>query len=385
MNSIDLLLWTLSFYLIIKIIKQQDKSLWILLGLTLGLGLLNKVGMLWLCMGLFAGLILTKERKAFRTKEPWLAALIALLIFLPFIVWNVIHDYAHLEFIINASQYKYSGLSPIDFVIGQFMLNNPGSAIIWLAGIYYFFFNNEGKKNRIVGIIYAISFLILLINGTSKAEYLSPAYPVLFAGGGILLESINLKKNWRWLKYVIIAPLIISGLLLMPVVMPVLPVETYIEYAETLGFAPSTSEGKELAELPQFYADRFGWEELAKNVSEVYQSLPEKEKENTVVFGRNYGQAGAIEYYSKKYSLPPVLSSHNSFWIWDYPKEIKFSVVIIVGGTKEQHKNYFDDVTIAGIHTVKYSMPYENNLQIYICRGLNKPLNQIWNEIKNYD
>ncbi len=385
MNSIDSLIWTLSFYLVIRIINTKNSSLWIFLGITLGLGLLNKVGMLWLCLGLFVGLILTKERKAFRTKEPWLAASIALLIFLPFIVWNVIHDYAHLEFIRNASQYKYSGLSPIDFIIGQFMLNNPGSAIIWLAGIYYFFFNDEGKKYRIVGIIYAISFLILLINGTSKAEYLSPVYPVLFAGGGVLLESVNLKKNWKWLKYAIIAPLIISGLLLMPIVMPVLPVQTYIEYAKTLGLAPSTSEGKELGELPQFYADRFGWEELAKNVSVVYQSLPEEERGNVIAWGSNYGHAGALEYYSKKYPLPPVVSTHNNFWIWGIPQGIDIGSVIVIGGTEEAHRHYCDEVTLAKIHVTKYSMPYENNLPIFICRKINRPYDEIWNETKHFE
>jgi hypothetical protein len=74
-----------------------------------------------------------------------------------------------------------------------------------------------------------------------------------------------------------------------------LPVETFVRYARALGIAPSTAEAKKLAELPQFYADMHGWEELARNVSAAYLSIPEAERPTTVAFVGNYGEAGALE------------------------------------------------------------------------------------------
>ncbi|MDZ7604021.1 MAG: glycosyltransferase family 39 protein [Cyclobacteriaceae bacterium] len=78
MNSIDLLLWSSAIYLVIKLQKSQDPKYWIWLGVTMGLALLNKIGMLWFGLGLFISLILTDERKWLSTRWPYLAGITAL-------------------------------------------------------------------------------------------------------------------------------------------------------------------------------------------------------------------------------------------------------------------------------------------------------------------
>jgi len=384
MNTFDFIFWSLTAYILILSIQDEKKNLWLILGLVLGLGLLNKVGILWLCFGVFIALLLTSNRKYLKTIKPWLAFIIAFLLFLPYIIWNITHDFAHVEFIQNALRYKYSGLTTMDFIAGQFMNINPASSIIWLAGLYFFFFHIEGKKYKMLGIVYLTAFFILLINGHSKAEYLAAAYPILFAGGGVLIEKISQLKNWRWLKNAVIIPLVLSGILLIPLALPILPVKAYINYTDALGFAPSTAESKELAELPQFYADMFGWEELAKDVSKVYQSLPEDERKTTVVFCGNYGEAGAIEYYSKKYELPDVFSPHNSYWYWwDFNRKV--TTILVLGGDEEDHFDSLEEVKLAEIHKCKYCMPYENNLPIFVCRGLKRSVEEIHSSDKNFD
>jgi Dolichyl-phosphate-mannose-protein mannosyltransferase len=384
MNSFDFLFWSLTAYILILIIQDEKRNLWLLLGLVLGLGLLNKVGILWLCFAVFIALLLTPYRKYLKTSSPWLAFLIALVIFIPFIIWNFTHDFAHIEFIRNALKYKYSGLTAMDFIVGQLINLNPASSIIWLAGLYFFLFYKEGRKYMMLGIVYLTVFLILLLNGHSKAEYLTVAYPMLFAGGGVLIEKISSLQNWRWFKYAVIIPLVISDILLIPLALPVLPVKTYISYTNAIGLAPSTSENKELAELPQFYADMFGWEDMANNVSAVYKSLPENEKRTTVVYCNNYGDAGAIEYYSKKYELPPAVCSHNSYWYW-WDLNKKITTIIVIGGNEKDHLSSLEEVNVAAIHKSNYSMPYENNLPIFICRGLKRSIKEIHNSTKHYD
>jgi Dolichyl-phosphate-mannose-protein mannosyltransferase len=384
MNAFDFLFWSLTAYILILIIQEEKKNLWVLLGLVLGLGLLNKVGVLWLCFGVFIALLLTTSRKYFKTFSSWLAFLIAFVIFIPFIVWNFTHDFAHIEFIQNALKYKYSGLTAKDFIVGQFMNLNPFSSIVWIAGLYFFFFNKEGKKYMLLGILYLAAFLILLLNGHSKSEYLAPAYPMLFAGGGILIEKISQLKNWHWCKYAVIVLLLASGILFMPFALPVLPVETYINYSKALGQTPSTPENKELGELPQFYADMFGWEGLAKDVSDVYKTLPEDEKKTTVVFCDNYGEAGAIEYYNKKYEVPEVICPHNNYWYW-WDLNKKVTTIIVLGGKQKDHYDALKEVNLAGVHKSKYCMPYENNLSIFVCRGLRVSPEEIHSRIKNFN
>ncbi len=383
MNTFDILLWSIAFYLIILIIENSKLSYWIILGIIFGIGLLNKIGFLWLGFGFFAGLLFSGKRKELLTFKPYLCALIALIIFAPYIIWNFNNDFAHIEFIRNATSEKNALLSPADFIKGQILNMNPASVIIWLLGLYYFLFDKKGKQFRIIGIIYLTVFTILVINGHSKAGYLAPAYTSLYAGGGVLIERVTSLK-FRWLRYIIVLPLVILGLLIAPLALPILPVETYIKYADSLGFAPSSSENKKLSELPQFYADMFGWEKLAEDVSKVYLAIPENERYRVVMYANNYGEAGAIEYYSEKYPLPPVISGHNNYWLWGHG-DVKDPIVIITGGEQEDHLKSFGSVTRAAVHTAQYSMPYENNIQIFIGRDYKFNIDDVWEKVKHYD
>ena len=108
------------------------------------------------------------------------------------------------------------------------------------------------------------------------------------------------------------------------------------------------------------------------------------DRASTVVLARNYGQAGALEYYAGRYPLPSVISTHNSYWYWGYPEDV-FRTVIVLGGSAEDHRKSCDEVTLAATHTCRYCMPYENDMPIYVCRGVRVKPAEIWNREKNFD
>lgn len=394
MNAIDILLWTAAFYILILMLgrnsQEKDAKYWIWLGIVLGLGLMNKISMMWFGAGLFLALLTRQYRHYLKTPWPYIAALIAFLIFLPFVIWNLSHSLAHLEFMRNASGLKYGSVTPVDFILGQLLLFLPVSIPVWAAGIYYFFFNKQGRKYRAAGIIYAATIAILIINWHSKPEYASPAYPVLFAGGSVLIEDFFRRRRLKWLKYSLPAIIMLFGILLAPFVLPVLPVNKYIAYSRLTGFQPDGHEGKKLSELPQLYADMFGWENMVKTVSDVYLSLPQDEKDHAFVFAQNYGEASALEYYSKKYPLPKVISPHNSFWIWEWEelkdttKRNNYSTVIIIGGQVEDHLKALKSVAQKGIIQSRYAIPYENNLPVFVGKGFKIPVEVIWKSEKNF-
>ncbi len=383
MNAFAFPLWGLSFYLVIRIIENSRPKFWLLLGVVMGLGLMNKVDFLWFGLGLALALILTSQRRHLATPWPYAAAGIALALFSPFILWNAAHGFPHLEFIRNATAGKYSGLSRLDFVAGQAVLMNPVSLALWIPGLYFLFFGKEGKRWRSLGVIFATAFLVLLANAHSKAEYLAPAYIILFAAGGVALENWASRPRRRWAVSVGTAAFLVSTVVFLPMFLPVLPVQSYVRYAAAIGAKPSTSESKQLSELPQYYADMFGWEELARDVSAVYLSLPESERASTVVFARNYGEAASIEYWAAKYPEPRVISTHNNYWFWGYPKDIR--TVIVLGGNEDEARRTCGDVTLATTHTCRYCMPYENNLPIFVCRGLRVPPAEIWSGKKDFN
>jgi hypothetical protein len=383
MNAFALPLWALAVYIVTLIADKSRPGLWILLGIVMGLGLLNKVDFLWFGAGLAAGLLLTDMRKHLATPWPYAAAGIALLVFSPFIIWNITHDFAHLEFIHNATAGKYSGLTRLDFLAGQAMLLNPLNMLLWVPGLFFLLFNREGRRYRVLGIIYVAALAILVANPHSKAEYLGPAYIMLFAAGGVVIERWASRGKRAWAAPAIAALSVLSSLLILPFAVPVLPVETFIKYSAAVGIKPSTAESKKLSELPQFYADMFGWEGLAKDVSAVYLALPEAERASTVVLAKNYGEAGALEYYAEKYPLPRVICTHNSYWIWGYPKE-GLRTVIVLRGKEEEHRKSCDEVTLASVHTCRYCMPYENDMPIYVCRGLRISPAEVWKLGKSF-
>ncbi|HUI30714.1 MAG TPA: glycosyltransferase family 39 protein [Candidatus Acidoferrales bacterium] len=381
MNSFDWLLWAVAFYIVVRLIKTKNEKSWIWLGIVVGLGLLNKIDFLWLGAGLVVSMMFTEQRKYFMTKWPYVSGAIALLIFSPFIVWNITHGFAHLEFIRNATFGKYSGITRWDFLSGQLLINGPVTLPVWLSGLYFLLFHREGKRFRLAGLIFVTTFLILLINGHSKSEYLSATMPLLFAAGGVMVEKLSNMPMTGWIRIAAPIYLFIGGIFTVPYAIPILPVDVYIRYSQTIGIQQPSPEGKHLEELPQFYADMFGWENMAATVSKVYTSLTPEEQKRAKVFTWNYGEAGSIDFFAEKYRLPPVICPHNNFWYWGYGDTTR-DIMIAIGGSKDEYLRTFSNVEEEGNIESKFAIPYENNLRIFVCRGLKTPIREVWNRIR---
>jgi 4-amino-4-deoxy-L-arabinose transferase-like glycosyltransferase len=314
MNSFDFIVWSAAAYLLIRILNNAPPRMWIWLGIVLGLGLLNKTSVLWLGFGIAAGLVLTKSRSQLKTPWPWIAGAIAVAGFLPYLLWNAANDFAHLEFIRNATSGKYSSLTPVRFIQDMILQENPASLPLWLGGLW-FFLRPQGKVFRFLGVMYAAVLAILLVNQHSKAEYLAPAFPLLFAGGAVWAEGLRWLSS-RVARSAVFAIIGLSGVMLAPLAAPALPVEAYIRYADALGMKPHTAENKQLAELPQFYADMFGWEELTATVLTVFKNLSPEEQHACIIYGQNYGEAGAVSFLGREFGLPAAVSGHNSYYHW---------------------------------------------------------------------
>jgi len=277
---------------------------------------------------------------------------------------------------------KYSELTRTRFLIGQCVNMNPLVVVMALLGLCWYFISDTGRRHSYLAIVFLAVLGILLLNAHTKPEYMAAAYPLLLAGGGVAVERLG--QRWgRAIPWAVGALLVLTGLVMAPFAMPVLPVETYIRYAHTLGVAPSTPEKQQLAELPQFFADMHGWEELARDVSQAYLSLPEGERLTTVALVGNYGEAGALELYARKYPLPRVICSHNSYWFWGVGNT-HITTFIRLGGNRDDYSKNYGDLVLAGVHTCRYCMPYENNLNIFFARQRRRPIEQAWPEAKHF-
>jgi 4-amino-4-deoxy-L-arabinose transferase-like glycosyltransferase len=72
MNAFEPLFWMGCAYVVIRIIKTGNQRLWLWFGVLAGIGLENKYSMAVFAFAIVAGLVLTKERKAFAGKWIWI-------------------------------------------------------------------------------------------------------------------------------------------------------------------------------------------------------------------------------------------------------------------------------------------------------------------------
>ncbi|MBN2383398.1 glycosyltransferase family 39 protein [bacterium] len=383
MNSLDIMFWLLAVHALLGAAECGGLKAWLWLGLVVGLGLLNKTSVLWLGAGVASAVLLTGLRPQLKTPGPYAAAAVAIALFSPFVIWNALHGWPHIEFMRNATEGKYSSLTRGRFLVDQFLAMNPVTYFVSLPGLLLCFARKDDRRRQLVGVTFLTVFGILLANPHVKSEYIAAAYPMLFACGGVSLERLG--PPWRTLAvWGIPALLVVSGAILAPLAIPILPVDSYLRYSQTLGVAPSTPENEELGDLPQFFADMNGWEDLAQNVSNAYVTIPEAERATTVAFVTNYGEAGALELYARRYPLPRVICNHNAYWFWGVGP-MPVTTFIRLGGSRHDYFESYGDVTPAGLHTCEHCMPYENNLNIFIVRNRHVPIDRAWAEYKHFE
>jgi len=381
MNVFDVFFWTLAASIVVDVLDRPSSSRWLFLGIVLGLGLLNKISVLWFGAGLGLGIVLTSQRRQLLTPGPWIAGIIAALVFAPHVVWQMTHGWPTLEFIRNASAEKMQTSTPLQFLAGQVMNMHPLTLPVWITGLFYLLFNPRLARYRLLGIAFITVAAILIVNSTSRSGYLAAAYPVLFAAGGTALERAIQGSVWRTIA---IAALLVGGVVTAPLAVPLLPVDTYVRYSRALGIAPGTEEKKDLARLPQFFADRQGWERFVEQVAAAFDRLTPEDRARVTVFTGNYGEAGAIEHFGRARGLTAI-SGHNNYWLWG-PSGHTGDVVIVLSRSRQREEDHFTSVELAGTIDCGDCMPYENHLSIFICRGLKPPpLAERWASLKHFD
>jgi hypothetical protein len=393
MNAFEPLIWMACAWCVVRAINTNRDRYWLWFGVLAGVGMETKYTMAFFACGIAVGLILTSQRHVLRSKWLWIGALVALLIFLPNLIWLIRHDFPFLELMQNI---RASGRDvvrgPLAFIADQAMLMNPVLFPLWVGGLAWLLFGPGGKRYRMLGLTYLV-MLVLLIVLKGKNYYLAPAYPMLLAAGAVALERLtggdhagagaSLGRGRAWLRPIYFALIIFAGLLLAPLALPILPVDTYVRYQKAIGLEPPKSENQQTGPLPQHFADEFGWEDMVREVARVYNSLPPAERERTAIFANGYGQAGAIDFFGPKYGLPKAISIHQNYWYWG-PREYTGEIVIVLGSDGKGDGKHFQSVVEVGRTAHRYSRRDEH-YPVLLCRGLARPLRDIWPGAKKWN
>ncbi len=382
MNALEPLFWLGCAWLLIRILKTDNSKLWLWFGILAGIGVENKYSMLMFGAGLVVGLLLTPERRLLTSPWPWFAFGAVILIFLPNLIWNVHYHFPFLELQANI---RHSGrdvaLQPAGFFAQEALAMHPLTLPLWLAGLW-FFFSAEGRRFRALGWAWVFTAVVIVVV-SPRIYYLFPAFPLLFAAGAAVMEKALVPAGRLWLKRAWPVALAVTGCLLAPLAIPLLPPETYVAYTKTLHIDQPAIERHRLGPLPQIFADQFGWEEMTAAVADAFHRLPPEVQVKTAIFGQNYGQAGAIDLFGPRYGLPPAISGHQNYYLWG-PRGYTGESVLVMDGTPETLGRQFSFVEKVGTVRHRYSMPYQQ-FDLYYCRGLKQPLAELWPQLKQWD
>jgi hypothetical protein len=381
MNAFEPLFWMGCVYFLLRAINADQPKMLVWCGVMLGLGLENKHSTAFFLLSLIAGLLVTPTRRLILTKWFWIAAVIALLIFLPDLIWQVQNHFPTFEALRNVkATHKNVELAPPAFFKQQVMMLNPASVFVWIAGLGFVLFGNRTKAWRALGITYMV-FLGIMMALKGKDYYLAPIYPMLYAAGGVFWETLTERRaGLRWVRVALPAVVLAIGAIAVPLVVPVLPVEKVVPYMEALGIKMSRTEVQDQGPLPQHFGDEFGWPEMVSEVAKVYNSLPPEQRAKTGILAGTYGDAGAIDFFGPRLGLPKSISGHQNYYLWG-PREYTGESLILLRYDLEDVQRWCQSVQVGPKLDPYYGMG-EEHYTILVCSGLRKPLPEVWPRFK---
>jgi Dolichyl-phosphate-mannose-protein mannosyltransferase len=374
--------WLVTVCLLVKYLNTKNVNYMYLLGVAVGLGILTKYTMLFFVVALVVGLLIGKQRKILLSKPFLISALIAFIIVLPNLVWQITHHmpvFTHMD-MLQKQQLNYNNRT--DFVVQQFLVHGVGMAV-WIIGLFSFFASYKMRRYMFLGIAYFVVFLFLLkMNG--KAYYLFPAYPMLFAAGAYTIEQW-VKTSWRILRGAIIVFLTLPNLLFFPLVLPFLTLTETLAYIKAVTTKmPFTNfivtwEDKKQHPLTQDYADMLSWEEMVAKTAKIYFSLTPEEQANTTIFADNYGEGGAFQHFGPKYHLPTIVCLNSSFALWA-PATIAPQNIIYVSDDKDVSDLKPVSASIELKDEITNPLAREYGTGIFLLKGMKPEITKIYEQ-----
>ncbi len=386
MNSFESLFWMTCLLALILVLRDHNAQWsWMLFGLAAGLGLLNKPSMTFFLIALLAALLLTQQRHILFTSHAAAGVALLLLVALPNLLWQIAHHWPTLEFLHNGRvENKNIALAPIPFLAKQILSLNPITLLLWLPGLIWLLRNPAARSLRWLGYTYLL-FLATMMALHAKDYYVSPIYPILFSAGGVAWEQRLplFRRNSIYPFPLYQTLLLITGVLILPMAVPVMPPMQWVAYAKAIHLYEQSgnSENESSGILPQFYADRFGWQEEVDQITRIVHSLSPEDQSKVAILCSNYGEASAINILG--HGLPIAISGHNNYWLWGPYGATGEIIIAINGATREEMHKFYNSVEIAGRMDHPLSMPFEHR-NIYLVRHRRSNLSEDWKSAKFY-
>jgi 4-amino-4-deoxy-L-arabinose transferase-like glycosyltransferase len=373
-TAIDFLWWVWIAYCMVRLLKSEDPRWWLGVGAGVGLGMLTKYTMAFYVAGIVVGVLVTPARRYLRSRWLWAGVALSIVIVLPNLIWQARHGFIALDFLrsIHARDVRIGRTAA--FLPEQLYSNvNLFTLPLWLAGLYFYFRAEAGARYRALGWMYVVPLALLLL-ANSRSHYLSPAYPMLLAGGAVWLDGWLTRQSARRARIVRAGTwvsLAVGALAFSWLVLPITPV----------GSRPFDLAN----EVHDSFREQIGWPELVNAVAGVYNGLPAGERPRAGIIARNYGEAGAISLYGPALGLPEPISPTNTYWLRGYgdpPPE----PLIVVGVDLAAANEAFESCQVAADYAMPYDLKNEESekTKLLLCRRPRLPWAEFWQRYREF-
>ncbi len=356
---------------------------WAAFGVCAGVGLLNKPSMAFFLAALGLALLTTHiGRMLLLRREALVGIALMLLLAAPNLAWQIQHDWPTLQFLRSVKEQGKNGVfNPSAFLQAPIDAFIPATAAIWVAGLIYLL---QRVQTRYLGLTYLL-FLAIMMAATAKDYYTFPIYPLLFAAGGVAWEKVL--RLWRRTRILVVAlsctALAAVSLLTLPTLIPILTPTSWLKYTAYTGLYYPPTDLTKASALPNFFAERFGWREEASELTRLVATLSPADRAQVAIICDNYGEAGALQFYAP--GLPPVLSTHNTYFLWGFGRVTGQLLLAITDRTPEDlHRNYNEVTLVGDLNHNAYMLPFERQHKIYLLRGPHQDMTAFWQARKSY-
>jgi hypothetical protein len=362
--TFDEFTWMVALYWFLCVVTDGRPRSWIALGIALGIGLEVKYTIAGLVAGIGVAILVTPAlRKQLRTRHPWTAAAIALVIWAPNLAWQVVNDFPSLEYVTNHQGSIASGGGPVAFLV-LFLLYLFLLIPLWVAGMVSLF---RSPLLRPIGIACALPLVVFLFAG--KSYYAAATIPIVLAQGLMALSRIERRRLRAGLQIAVVVASVLEFVTLIQLTLPITP--------------PDRVHATGLDARSELFADSVGWAEVANQVTTIYDALPASERANTVVISAYYGVPGALQVYEDPARIPPAVSPQLSDWYW-LPKNLTATSALMVDYEPAEVGWMCDSPRLVGRLTVPYQVEgLEQGAPVTLCE-LKAPIAASWGGLRNF-
>lgn len=336
------LFWILSFYQLVKYVKSPDQSTLWLLTICCIAGFLTKYDIIFFLFGLLSLAFFARTRRALIEHKFWWNILVFAICILPNAYWQASHAYPALQMFARLYETQLDKITRADSIKQLLIAINPiVSLLLFIPGIIYPIFSRRRQLLQPLAVAVGLSFALLVFKN-GKAYYFFPLALTILTLGAVCLERL-INRKAHWLFYPVTA-LLIAGSIMIPFGAPILSFPTYLKAYYPLD--KKEIPGGKYGVKAEAYYTREKWDTTMRSLKSVYDSLPSAEKANCLIWGKHYGQAGAVNLFRDQYGLPPAFSYHGSFYSWSPSGPMPTTIIGLSYRVGDFFQPYFGKVTI---------------------------------------